>query len=153
MQKVIVQDYRAGLVEALTGSVPLDGCLSRDPKSDAFVLPCLATPPNPADMLNSEAMRVLISRLQEVFDAIVIDSPPLLPVNDSKILSRLSDAVLFVVRWEKTPREAVMNAARALADAHAIISGVAISRADSERFNYYSYGYQDYQEYNKYYSA
>ena len=95
-------------------------------------------------------MQKIIARLREKFDFIVIDSPPVLPVNDAKILSRLSDAVLFVVRWEKTPREAVLSSIRALTDVRANISGIAMTRADNERFRHYSYGYQDYKEYSKY---
>ena len=79
-------------------------------------------------------------------------SAPLLPVNDTKVLARLADAVLFVVRWEKTPRDAVANAARALADVQAPVAGVVLARADVERYRYYSYGYQSYYNYNKYYS-
>jgi Mrp family chromosome partitioning ATPase len=87
-----------------------------------------------------------------MFDTVIIDSAPVLPVNDTKILSQLADTVLFVVRWEKTPREAVSNAIRSLTDARAPIAGITLSRADMKRFQYYSYGYQDYHYYDKYYA-
>jgi succinoglycan biosynthesis transport protein ExoP len=109
-------------------------------------------PANPSDLLNSQSMHHLVENLSKAFDLVIIDSAPMLPVNDTKILSRMADAVLFVVRWEKTPREAVVNALRLLADVHGPVSGIALTRADSERFRYYSYGYQNYYNYNKYYS-
>jgi exopolysaccharide transport family protein len=143
----------AGLIEALTGKMPLDQCLVRDEKSGALILPCIKSPPNPADLLLSKAMQNLLASLRESFDLVVIDSAPVLPVHDAKILSRMCDALLFVTRWEKTPRDAAANAIRALADVHAPISGIALARADSERFQYYSYGYQSYHGYNKYYSG
>jgi Mrp family chromosome partitioning ATPase len=59
--------------------------------------------------------------------------------------------VLFVVRWEKTPREAVANAVRSLMDAHVRVSGVALARADADRSLYYIHGYQNYRGYGKYY--
>ena len=102
--KIVSGASQNGLVEALRGTATLDQCLVKDPKSSAMVLPCLATPPNPSDVLTSKAMQGLIARLRDAFDFVVIDSPPVLPVNDAKILSRLVDTVLFVVRWEKTPR-------------------------------------------------
>ncbi len=148
-----VETFSNGLIEAVLGQVPLDQCFGKDPKSDALILPCLATPASPADVLGSHAMSELVRKLSEAFDLIVIDSAPMLPVNDTKILSRLADAVLFVVRWEKTPRDAAVHALRLLSDVHATVSGVALTRADSERFNYYNYGYQDYSNYNKYYSS
>ena len=148
----MADSFSSGLIEALLNELPLDKCLAKDPKSDAVILPCLKSPANPADLLNSQAMHQLVANLSKAFDLVIIDSAPMLPVNDTKILSRMADAVLFVVRWEKTPREAVVNALRSLTDVHAPVSGVALARADSERFRYYSYGYQNYYSYNKYYS-
>jgi len=87
----------------LTGKMPLDMCLSKDPRSPLVVLPCLQTPANPADMLASQAMQKLMENLERVFDLVIIDSAPVLLVNDTKILSHLADAVMFVVRWEKDP--------------------------------------------------
>jgi capsular exopolysaccharide synthesis family protein len=151
LAKVIGGDYQKGIVEVLLDKLPLDQCLGRDPRSNVYVLPCLVAPASPADILASDAMANLVKSLEQCFDIVIIDSAPVLPVNDTKILSRLADAVLFVVRWERTPREATVSAMRALTDAHAVVVGVALSRADSERFRYYSYGYQSYSSYSKYY--
>jgi succinoglycan biosynthesis transport protein ExoP len=147
-----LKDPRFGIVEAVTGSQPLDHCFSKDPRSDAIVLPCVQKPASPSDLLSSQAMRHLVQNLAKAFDLVIIDSAPVLPVNDTKILSQLADSVLFVARWEKTPREGVSNALRSLTDAHAPVAGIALARADMSRFQYYSYGYQDYHYYNKYYA-
>jgi len=147
-----LRDPRYGVVEAVTGSQPLDHCFAKDPRSDALALPCVRKPASPSDVLSSQAMRQLIQNLAKAFDLVIIDSAPVLPVNDTKILSQIVDSVLFVTRWEKTPREGVANALRSLTDAHAPIAGIVLARADMSRFQYYSYGYQDYQYYNKYYA-
>ena len=97
-------------------------------------------------------MERILEGLKEHFDLIVIDLVLLLPVNDTKVIAHMADAVLFVVRWEKTPRDAVIEAARSLADIHASVACVALTRADAERYRYYSYGYQSYYAYDKYYS-
>lgn len=141
-----------GVIDILTGEAVLSECLYKDPRSDVMVLPCVKTPPSPADLLTSRSMEVLIQELRSRFDLVFIDSAPILPVNDTKLLSLLADAVLFVVRWEKTPRDAAITAIRSLADVRAPIAGVALTRADQERFRYYSYGYQNYYSYSKYYS-
>jgi len=148
--KALSAQFSKSIVGVLTGAAPLEKCLVRDEKSGAFTLPSVNTPGNPGDLLSSQIMQKIVARLREKFDFIVIDSPPVLPVNDAKILSRLADAVLFVVRWEKTPREAVLSSIRALRDVRANISGIAMTRADNERFRHYSYGYQDYKEYSRY---
>ncbi len=148
--KTLDTRFSKSIVDVLTGAAPLDQCLVKDDKSSAFILPSINTPGNPGDLLSSQAMQKIVTQLREKFDFIVIDSPPVLPVNDAKILSRLADTVLFVVRWERTPREAILSSIRALNDVRARISGIAMTRANNERFRHYSYGYQDYKEYSGY---
>jgi capsular exopolysaccharide synthesis family protein len=143
---------KLGILEAVSGSHNLNQCFVKDPLSDVLVLPCAKKPVSPSDILSSQAMKHLVEKLREAFDLVIIDSAPVLPVNDTKILSQLVDTLLFVTRWEKTPREGVSNALRSLSDVSAPVAGIALTRADMNRFQYYSYGYQDYHYYNKYYT-
>jgi Mrp family chromosome partitioning ATPase len=145
--------YELGLVEVLLGSAKLEDCLKKDPRSSLHTLPVRFKTGNPVDILGSEAMERLIAEAREKFDLVIIDSAPLLPVNDTRVLARLVDAALFAVRWEKTPRDAVRNGARVLAEAHAAMPGIVLTRADSKRFHSYSYGHYGYQAYNKYYAG
>jgi capsular exopolysaccharide synthesis family protein len=139
------------ICDVLSGKCSLQDALIQDPRSNAKVLPCMKVPPSPADLLHSQAMEKLIKQMRDLFDVVIIDSAPLLPVHDTKFLARLADSVLFVTRWEKTPREAARNAIRALEDVKAPIAGVALARVDATRFQYYNYGYQNYDSYQKYY--
>jgi exopolysaccharide transport family protein len=145
--------YELGLVEVLLGSAKLEDCLKKDPRSSLRTLPVRFKTGNPVDILGSDAMERLIAEAREKFDLVIIDSAPLLPVNDTRVLARLVDAALFAVRWEKTPRDAVRNGARVLAEAHAAMPGIVLTRADSKRFHSYSYGHYGYQAYNKYYAG
>ncbi len=140
------------LTELLSGQTTLDKCLVKDPRSNVMILPTTKVTGNPPDLMASTAMEKMIAALRSTFDAVVIDSAPLLPVNDTKVLARLVDTVVFVVRWEKTERKAVASAARSLADVKAPVAGVVLTRADATRYRYYSYGYNSYYNYNKYYS-
>ena len=139
------------LAHLLAGEATLDQCLQRDPASPVSVLTASVVKGSPADILGSDTMKRFVEELRNRFDFIVIDSSPLLPVNDTKAIVSLVDATLLVVRWEKTPRDAVSQSARMLADVGAPVVGVAFTRANSERYRYYSYGYQNYHSYNKYY--
>jgi polysaccharide biosynthesis transport protein len=140
-----------GLERFLAGETSLEESIVPDTYSSASILPAAKVSGSPSDLLSSATMERLIESLRSYYDLIVIDSSPLLPVNDTKAVAGLADAVLLAVRWEKTPREAVIQAIRVLNDVHAAVAGVALTRADSERYRYYAYGYQDYQAYNKYY--
>ncbi len=141
-----------GLIEAVAGQEPLERCIKKDPQSELRVLPCHKAPPNGADILASHAMRDLIAKLAQNFDLVVIDSSPVLPVTDAKILGRLADMTLFVVRWERTPREAVANAVRSLLDAQVPVSGLVLARADAARSRFYDHGYQSYSGYASYHN-
>jgi capsular exopolysaccharide synthesis family protein len=138
-----------GLTEALTGT-PVEDCLFKDPLSDALVLPARRLS-NPSDVLASARLAGVIEKLSASCDLLVIDSPPLLATNDARILAQFADAVLFVVRWERTSREAAQHALRSLTDAMAPVAGVVFSRADWEQFHYYNYGDRESRELAKYY--
>jgi exopolysaccharide transport family protein len=145
-------EKRRGLIDVLAGQANLEECLIADSRSSVMILPTTRVVGNPPDLLGSAAMDRLVDGLRGACDLIVIDSAPMLAVNDTKVLARLADAVLFVVRWEKTPREAVVHGARALADVGAHVAGVVLTRAHSKRYRYYSYGYQNNYYYSKYYN-
>lgn len=138
------------LVDLLAGTAELTDVLRKDRGTDLILLTTRKLTSNAPDLLGSQAMEKLIASLRESFDLVVIDSAPLLPVNDTKVLAGLADAVVFAVRWEKTPRVAAEQAMRALSNVGASIAGLVLTRAHAKRFQYYSYGYQPYA-YNKYY--
>jgi Mrp family chromosome partitioning ATPase len=138
-----------GIAEALTGT-PVEECLVKDPLSDVRILSAQRLR-NPSDILSSERLATLIGSLSEACDLLVIDSSPLLATNDARILAQFADSVLFVVRWERTSRDAALHALRSLNDAMAPVAGVVVSRADWEQFHYYNYGRVKYRQIAKYY--
>jgi polysaccharide biosynthesis transport protein len=142
------------LIDLLKGEITLKDALMKDPKSNVQILPAAKHVKNAPDLIESQALAKVILDLREQFDYVILDSAPILPVTDTRILTRLADAVLFVVRWEKTPRDAAADAMKSLRDVHAPIAGVALTRADTKRFHYYSFGYGSYYyAYAKYYEA
>lgn len=147
-----VKNLSGGVIGVLAGEISLDKAVFKDPLSDAYFLPAEKRASNPSDLLNSLRMERLMESFRQNYDLVIVDSAPLLPVNDTRGILRFVDAVLLVVRWEKTPRDAATSAARVLADVNAPVVGVALTRADTKRFQHYSYGYQNYYSYNKYYS-
>jgi len=140
------------LIDVLRGTATLDQALVPDPKGPAFILPVMSHVKNAPDLVESNAMAKTIAHLRTAFDYVIIDSAPILPVNDTKILARLADAVVFIVRWEQTPRNAAFDAVKALREVRAPIAGIVLTRADTKRFHYYSFGYGSYYyAYSKYY--
>ncbi|WP_422027214.1 GumC family protein [Pyruvatibacter mobilis] len=143
----------AGIVEVLAGQAELDDALITDEPSGLSYLPVKAGAANPPDLLGSKHMENLLASLRETFDMVVIDSAPVLPVVDSRVLSRRVDKTLFVVRWRNTPRDAAGNAIKDLTEAGADIAGVVFERLDLKKQKKYTYGDSGYYygRYSKYY--
>ena len=131
----------AGLVEAAADPETLgSGLIQRDTPSGLHVLTAGGNVPNPLDLIGSAGMRALISELRRRYDLVIVDSPPILIVSDARILARLTDTTVFVVRWAETRRETVALALMQLAESGASLAGVALSMVNIRKNASYAYG-------------
>jgi len=143
-----------GLVDYLTGAAELEDIIEIEPLSGIHLIAAGAKAPNPPDLLGSQRMRILLDRLHELYDLVVIDTPPMLAVSDALVLVRQVERVVFVVRWAKTRRETVVAGIKQLREAGAQIAGLILSQVDIRKHAQYDYrdsGYY-YGSYRKYYS-
>ena len=143
-----------GLVEYLAGEATLDEVLRHDEKSGAQVIVAGGIPNNPTDILASEHMKGLIDELARVNDLVVLDSPPVLAVSDPRVLSRLADKTVYVVRWAETRRETALMGLKQIVDVGADVAGVALSMVNVRKHSQYGYGDSGtyYGQYRKYYT-
>jgi capsular exopolysaccharide synthesis family protein len=132
-----------GFVQCLTGHVDVaTAVLPVAGVENLSVIPCGPIPPNPAEVLSSPVCADLLHRLRGQFEYVLVDSPPLLSVADSRILATLVDAVVLVARAHSTPYDVVRRARTLLYGSGARILGVALNDLDIERGGF---GYQQYQ--------
>jgi capsular exopolysaccharide synthesis family protein len=133
----------AGLTSALVGEATLAEVAKPTIVPNLWSIPAGPLPPNPADLLQSERFRKVIQELRDRFDRVVIDSPPLVAVTDSAIISTLVDGVVFVVRAFQTGKHVSAQGLRALRDVEAPIVGAVLNAVDLNRheYNYYHYYY------------
>lgn len=104
------------------------------------VLPCGAIPPNPVDLLSSDCMRELILEASSEYKFVVLDSPPLTELADSRILATLVDGLILVVGCGTTSREVVHRAYLSAREASPHVLGVAINFAEiKSAYQYYGY--------------
>jgi succinoglycan biosynthesis transport protein ExoP len=134
-----------GLTEYLQGDVPLNALLRDTKVPNLYVVPAGRTPANPSELLGSPKFDDLLRKAREVFDTIVVDSPPVLVVTDAAVLANKLDGVVLVVRSDKTHRRAAENALEQLRLVGARVLGVVINDADEG--GRYGYGYSDYFKY------
>ncbi|HJQ84999.1 MAG TPA: polysaccharide biosynthesis tyrosine autokinase [Candidatus Binatia bacterium] len=120
-----------GLSNFLSGeSDDLDAMIGRvDPPGFHF-LPSGALPANPAELLGSRRMRELLRRMRKVYDHVVLDTPPILPVTDAVVLGGEADGVVLVVKGNDTPRELVRRAHDRLVQARVRMLGVLVNNVD-----------------------
>lgn len=145
----------AGIAEFLAGENTLDEVIhaSRD-HAALDILPVSAPPESPADLLRSPRMASLIAQLRARYQYIVLDSPPLLGVVDAKLVARLADAVLLVVRWEKTNEITAQTGLKNLVDRHTPPIGAVLTQVDVRRHAKRGYGesIQYHKKYERYYA-
>jgi succinoglycan biosynthesis transport protein ExoP len=130
-----------GLTSVLIGRATLDDALQSWGRSGLAVLASGPIPPNPSELLGSGHMVALLRQLQQRFDVIIIDAPPLLPVTDAAVLSRICDGAVVVVRYGKTKREQLDRTAKALSTVDARILGTVMNMAPTKGPDAYAYGY------------
>lgn len=137
-------DRNAGLTTALLGTTDVNDLLQHWGDDDLFVLTSGQIPPNPSELLGSSGMQQLILRLEEVFDVVVIDTPPVLPVTDAAVLSQHVGGVILVVGAQSTRRNDLERAINGLRLVEAEIMGVVLNRLPSRGADAYSYSYVAY---------
>ena len=125
-----------GLSSFLAQSIPLGTILRMTSISQLFLISAGPVPPNPMELLGSGKMAALLDEMKLIFDYILVDSPPVLAVSDALVLGPIIDAMILVVRGEKTSRDALRRAREKL-DAHKIkCIGVIINNVRLRDFEY-----------------
>lgn len=130
-----------GLTDVLTGNVDVDDVLQPWGRTGLTVLPGGEIPPNPSELLGSDAMLSLLTRLRSRFDLIILDLPPLLPVTDAAVAATRADGALLVIRYGKTTRQQVAASIEALSVVGAPILGSAFTRTPTKSSRYVTYEY------------
>ena len=142
---------RSGLSNVLTGSATLQQTITTSSiLPNLFILPAGMPPPNPAELLASTNMRDLIEELRQLYDHIVIDTPPTLSVTDAVVLSPSADATVLVIRSGQTTKPALRRARDLLTQVNAHVAGVLLNAVDLTSPDYYYY-YEYQGKYGHYY--
>jgi len=147
-QRILGTKLTAGLTSVLAGEATLDEALKPAGHPGLTLLPTGPIPPNPAELLHSQAMKDLISQLKERADLVIFDSPPTLLVADAMLLAGELDAAIIVSESGGVSRRAVEQVKESLQVAKTRILGVILNKIQDtpgSYYNYYSY-YQYYEE-------
>lgn len=138
-----------GIVHYLAGGInDFENLVQKTDVENLWVVPAGITPPNPSELIGSHKMAELVDRLENEWDMVLLDSPPIVAVTDASMISQEIDAMVMVVKAAETDRDAFRRAVKSLTGIKVSLTGVVvngISRRTSKDTYYYYYQY--YQHY------
>jgi len=149
VHRLLGLDEGKGVTDVLVGEATLSEALREADGSHLKVLTAGTRAPNPADLLDSAAMKGLVAELRKQADLVVLDSPPLLSVADSLVLADLSDAILLVCVPGTSHRRDLQRSRLLLAHIGRALAGVVLNKVEYRSGygyyqRYYYHGYYDY---------
>ncbi|MGC2297289.1 MAG: CpsD/CapB family tyrosine-protein kinase, partial [Acidobacteriaceae bacterium] len=127
---------RPGICEWLRGERKLTDSIYFLEGSGLWFMPAGSSPSNPLELLQSGKVAALLDELSELFDWIVIDSPPVLPLADTSVWSRLADGILLVTRQGTTEKKQLQRAVDAV-ESQKLIGALLNSSSSAPHTDYY----------------
>lgn len=129
-----------GLTTMLTDKAAiLANVVHRLETDNLFVLTSGAIPHNPAELLASKRMEQLKAELEDLFDLIVFDLPPVIAVTDAQIMASKTDGTIFVINKNGADKEMVLKSKELLEKVQANVLGAVFNRVETKNDNYYAY--------------
>lgn len=110
--------------------------------ANIYILASGPIPPNPSELLGSNRMAELIGELEEMFDLVIFDTPPILAVTDAQVVATRVDGVIVVVRSGIANKNEVRKTKDLLDVVNANVIGAVYNGEDANKLGYgYGYGY------------
>ncbi|GIQ69779.1 capsular biosynthesis protein [Xylanibacillus composti] len=132
IHRIFHKHNRGGLTNVILNQNELLEMVQETSIPHLSILTSGPVPPNPAELLSSKRMTQILHQLEERFDIILIDTPPVLGFTDTPIVATKSDGVLIVLQAGKTKRGDIMKSKQLLGNVKANVLGVILNQATSK---------------------
>jgi len=136
-----------GLTTVVAARSTLADSIVATPYENMWILPAGPLPPNPTEFLNSDKCASVINECADLYDFVILDSPPTVGISDMQVISRMVDAVIIVVGSDRATRSGLEITYRTLYQVRAHVLGMVINRVEISRHGYGYYGYYNYYSY------
>lgn len=133
-----------GLSDYLQGKNDEFSIMQRGPVEGLFFIPSGAGIEDPSELVGNGRLKLLLQRVEPLFDWIVIDSPPAVPVSDASVLAKVCEGVLMVVRSNSTPFDAARKAREEFSEQ--VLVGIVLNGTRDDVTPYSRYYYEAYQK-------
>jgi capsular exopolysaccharide synthesis family protein len=152
VHEVFHEPQAPGLSNVLVGNAKASEAVRPGPVGNLWLLLAGVAPPNPAELLASHRFKDFLATLEEHFDWVIIDSPPVMAVTDASVIAHVAQGVIYVVRCEHTNKHTASTALEQLESAKAKFLGGILNRVDVQRNSYYYSNYYR-KSYSSYYGV
>ena len=153
VHKVFDKERDKGVTNYLSGQTEdIKSLIKSTEINNLYIITSGIIPPNPSEMLGSKRMTDLVRILEEDWDMILFDSPPLVAVTDANMISKEIDQIVLVVKVGQTDKKAFHHTISNLKHIDAPLGGI-IMNAVTNKSSYGSYYYYYYQQYYHYYGS
>ncbi|HEY4077806.1 MAG TPA: AAA family ATPase [Rhizomicrobium sp.] len=134
---------RHGLVELVEGRATVESCLHQDPLSGAMILP-ISRSDTGKDIFFAHDLGRVFDMLRGMFDIILVDTAPLLPLAEPRVVASHADSIVLLTHWHKTTQTAMQDAARLIRTLDVPIAGLALTCADLKLLDSFGYSARNY---------
>ncbi len=145
---------KLGMMSILSGEKTWDEVVYHDERTGIDVIMGEETKVNAADVFHSQRFQDFLAEARRRYDFVVIDTPPVMAVPDSRVIAPMVDAVIYCVRWNSTHKDMVRAGIAQFAQIKVSISGLALTQINLKkmaRYGYGGYNYYYYKSSNRYY--
>ncbi len=139
-----------GLQHVLKEGAPLEAVVQKTRTENLQVVTSGGIPEHPAELLSSPMFTAFLSTLREVFDVVLIDSPPVISVADAPIIASRVDGTILVARSGYIPRRLSSQAKKSIEAVNGKIIGCVLNSVAASHHPYYYYRYYSDQSYGYY---
>lgn len=137
LHQMLQIDNMIGLTNVLTRSKMLETCVKQTKIVNLDFLPCGPIPPNPAELLGATSMKDLLLEAYGIYDLVIFDAPPILPVADAQIMANQCDASVLVIRSGTTEKDLALKAKQGLDSAKGTLLGAILNDRETHKLGYY----------------
>jgi len=143
LHRLLGAEATPGICEYLQGAADEFSIMQRGPMENLFLIPAGRDNQNPAELVANGRMKLLLDRLEPLFDWIIVDSPPAALVSDAGLLAGYCDAVLLILRSNATPVDAARRAAHEFPAEKllgTVLNGISPGLSPYSHYYYSAYG-------------
>lgn len=145
LHKAFAQEQAGGLSELLSEQIDLPDAIRKTEVDKLWLITAGTFPPNPAELLVGERLPAILSELEQKFDIVLLDTPPILAVTDAAIIGRMTGSNFVVLKAAEHSMRMIEDSFKRVAASGATVTGTIfnqVGRNERGRYGYmYGYGY------------